>query len=465
MASNGFYRFAFQGEDSNTLSDSLYVVDSMRYTGNERGIARRALVNKCAKQSASMAYAIGEAVVFNSALDIADDDTGLSNLIAYLKRAFLPYYVEADANKFVVINSTGDGIVFRSLNSATTSVGGIIILASAAEVIEAINNEKAITPLALGRDKANGVAPLTANRKVPSDNLPQVTSGVMGIIEMALVSDVTAGTSAYKAISPSTLGKGKANGVAPLDGDIKVSMSYLHTNEALGLPTLGSDLKILDSFIRDASLSASGKMYIASETELEEGIVTNKAVTPFLIKKGKASGLAPLDSNTKVPLAYFILSGVTAGSYYNVTVDQYGRVTNGSNDINASALTSGVFPIARHPISAIAPGTYNRVSVDVYGHVTSGFVQSSDNMVPKWSARVARSLNTVYVAATNGYLHCSLIYGYLYINDVNMITYDWNSKSVQDTFVFPIKAGDTYKFTGNSSGDGGTAFRYFVPVQ
>ena len=51
---------------------------------------------------------------------------------------------------------------------------------------------------------------------------------------------------------------------------------------------------------------------------------------------GAASGVAPLDSSSKIAVTYFPTSGATAGTYKSVTVDTYGRVTAGTNPTTLS---------------------------------------------------------------------------------------------------------------------------------
>lgn len=54
-------------------------------------------------------------------------------------------------------------------------------------------------------------------------------------------------------------------------------------------------------------------------------------------------------------------SGVAAGTYRSVTVDEKGRVVAGSNPTTYT-----------HPSSGVTAGTYKSVTVNAQGHVTSG---------------------------------------------------------------------------------------------
>lgn len=385
MAQNQFLRFAFSGASLNLLTDAQYAVDNMRYVGNERGVARRKLVNKVLKQSASMSYAIGEAVVYASSLDIADDNEGLQNLIDYLKRVFLPPYTLGDANKFVVVNSTGDGIVYRTINYANENEAGIIMLATYQDVTTATNTLKSVTPGVLLKAKANGVCPLGANTKVPSQYLPSVDDGIPGLVEGANITEVNAGNIINKFVSPGTLLKNKAGGVCPLDASIKIPIANLYTDVVNGVPILDSSGLVKNAELPKAAVNTQGILYLASESEVATGTETSKAITPYTLLKGKANGVCPLNSNIKFDLAYHPNSGVTAGTYARTTINATGHVTGADNNLDASWLTSGTFPIARHPSSGISEGTYSKVTVNAYGHVTGGSSYSSDSMLPNWN--------------------------------------------------------------------------------
>lgn len=405
MAQNQFLRFAFSGASLNLLTDAQYAVDNMRYVGNERGVARRKLVNKVLKQSASMSYAIGEAVVYASSLDIADDNEGLQNLIDYLKRVFLPPYTLGDANKFVVVNSTGDGIVYRTINYANENEAGIIMLATYQDVTTATNTLKSVTPATLRKGLSNGVAPLGANTKVPSQYLPSVDDGVAGLVSPANINEVNAATINNKYVSPATLLKGKANGVCTLDAEIKVPISSLYYNVANGIAPTDNNNLVPQANLPIASISTKGIVNIATEQEVVAGTEPNKVITPYLLMKGKANGVCPLGSDGKFLIGYHPNSGVSASTYARVSVNATGHVTSGDNNLNADWLTSGTFPIARHPGSGVNAGTYGVVYVNSYGHVTSGTAFSAVTMRPYTNGFYwVNCRYTWWTAPANGYV-------------------------------------------------------------
>ena len=485
MAQNLFLRFAFQGANLNLLTDAQYQVDNMRYVGNERGIARRQLVNKTLKQGASMAYALGEAVVFASGLDIADDGDGLNNLIEYLKKVFLPPYIEADANKFLRINSTGTGIVFTTIEYATPIIAGLIRQSTQAQVDAAVDDLTSVTPATLRKGLSNGVAPLGANTKVPSQYLPSVDDGVAGLVGPANINEVNAATINNKYVSPATLLKGKANGVCTLDAAIKVPISSLYYNVANGIAPTDSNNLIPQANLPIASISTRGIINIATEQEVVAGTEPNKAITPYLLMKGKANGVCPLGSDSKFLIGYHPNSGVSAGTYARVSVNATGHVTSGDNNLNAGWLTSGTFSIARHPASGVPAGTYSRVTVNSTGHVTGyGYVptqyqlQLPSAIVPLWSG--VYSVYNYYLPFTNRVAGQGLTVGWnftFYNGEVNTTIYcyigsssggtdllvgsislgrKWNGYtadySISNT-VYPSWSGGTYFYVRTSSSD------------
>lgn len=58
-------------------------------------------------------------------------------------------------------------------------------------------------------------------------NNPEASEEVAGIIQVASSSDVNLAESSKKAVTPLSLGKGQANGVAKLDGDAKIPFNSL----------------------------------------------------------------------------------------------------------------------------------------------------------------------------------------------------------------------------------------------
>ena len=68
---------------------------------------------------------------------------------------------------------------------------------------------------------------VTAESHTHQIKLPDATDSAKGVVQLATQGEVNAGTNAIKVITPATLGKGKANGVASLDANSKIITSQL----------------------------------------------------------------------------------------------------------------------------------------------------------------------------------------------------------------------------------------------
>ena len=110
--------------------------------------------------------------------------------------------------------------------------------------------------------------------------------------------------------------------------------------------------------------------------------VTTSAISGSLTFTGDVTGTGSTGSSTALTLA---ASGVTAGSYTysSITVDAKGRVTSASSGAapvttsvaaTSPILTSGATGsiTLSHATSGVTAGTYNNVTVNSLGHVTSG---------------------------------------------------------------------------------------------
>lgn len=77
-------------------------------------------------------------------------------------------------------------------------------------------------------------------------------------------------------------------------------------------------------------------------------------------------------------------SGVTAGTYNSVTVDQKGRVVAASNvntsqttDLSGDVIGSGIGSVVTNlSLTGVAPGIYDRVTVDAKGRIVAGTVET-----------------------------------------------------------------------------------------
>jgi phage-related tail fiber protein len=128
-------------------------------------------------------------------------------------------------------------------------------------------------------------------------------------------------------------------------GDLKINRNYLFKYDGTYFVLIGSNLADQISIVGTASNFVS----ISASNVLQD------------------SGVA-------------ILSGVTTGSYNKVQIDQYGRVTGGSqiayqtvSSISGSSIMSNTTGSeVRHNYSGITSGSYSKIQVDPFGHVTAG---------------------------------------------------------------------------------------------
>jgi len=82
-----------------------------------------------------------------------------------------------------------------------------------------------------------------------------------------------------------------------------------------------------------------------------------------------------------------ILIDVTTGSYNQIEIDEYGRVTTGSfisggiSEISGSKVMSDTTgSVVKHNISDVVSGSYNQIEVDTYGHIVSGSITAGGGL-------------------------------------------------------------------------------------
>ena len=173
-----------------------------------------------------------------------------------------------------------------------------------------------------------------------------------------------------------------ASGVA-MSGDAAIS-----NTGNLQLSSVGAGVTSGSQYTK---VTVDGKGRVTSATQLNNTDVTNAlGYTPTnLVSVSSPLAITGGSSN---PVISLNLSGVTSGVYPKVTVDQWGRVTSGANLTNADITfglgfspmnsVSSTSPItltggASNPIIGLAPsgvvsGLYPKVTVDQWGRVTSG---------------------------------------------------------------------------------------------
>jgi phage-related tail fiber protein len=236
---------------------------------------------------------------------------------------------------------------------------------------------------------------------------------------------------------------------SPLDG--VTSVNGLTGTVSLTLSDIGGNIPLtkLPSFIGDISSSAGSNVLTLSASGVTAGTYNQVTVDA----KGRVTSASNIDVVTRDAgqLAYGILpaerlpqfsspdiyssagtnvlnlsqTGVSPGTYNNVTVDSKGRVISASNEqyynTNASTLDTGTLPIARLPAfvgdittsvgsnstvlsnTGVVAGTYNNVTVDRKGRVTAG-TTTAVYTTAQVDTKLAAKLDVSKANQANGYV-------------------------------------------------------------
>lgn len=177
--------------------------------------------------------------------------------------------ITAEAVKSIV---AGNGLTSSGTDTVTISLG---------------------TPSASGSGSntygSNGV---TTNSHTHQISLPDATDSVKGVIELATDAEATAGTNTTCAINAKQLAAAKQSAIDSAKVTIQTS------NGITGGSATAENSFALSGV--DASTTAKGVVQLATQDEVNTGANTTKVITPATLGKGKASGVASLDSNSKI---------------------------------------------------------------------------------------------------------------------------------------------------------------------
>ena len=270
--------------------------------------------------------------------------------------------------KFNVVNSpaaSGDEISFintvsqganggisatkKTVRSASTTQTGVVQLATDDEVNTGTDNTKVITPATLGKGKASGVASLDANSKIITSQLPDYLLGQ--VMYGGNASTVAATT----IVSPSDSLKTKKNITVT---SISIENSATSTKDN----TYGyKDMEGV-YFICQASGTFAGNSFetgdwIISTGSAWEKIDNTDAVTSVNGQTGTVNITRVNEAGTADKLKTARTIALTGDATGSTTFD--GSI---NKDINVTLANTGVMP-----------GTYNNVKVDAKGRVTTGF--------------------------------------------------------------------------------------------
>lgn len=177
--------------------------------------------------------------------------------------------ITAEAVKSIV---AGDGLTSSGTDTVTISLG---------------------TPSASGSgSNTYGSNSVTADSHTHQINLPDASTSAKGVIELATDAEATAGTDTTRAINAKQLAAAKQSAIDSAKVTIQTS------NGITGGSTTPGNSFTLSGV--DASTAAKGVVQLATQNEVNTGTDTKKVITPATLGKGKASGVASLDANSKI---------------------------------------------------------------------------------------------------------------------------------------------------------------------
>ena len=118
------------------------------------------------------------------------------------------------------------------------------------------------------------------------------TTDTPGVIELATDAEATAGTDTTRAINAKQLAAAKQSAINSAKVTIQTS------NGITGGSTTPGNSFALSGV--DALTTAKGVVQLATQDEVNAGTDAKKVITPATLRKGKASGVASLDANSKI---------------------------------------------------------------------------------------------------------------------------------------------------------------------
>lgn len=156
--------------------------------------------------------------------------------------------------------------------------------------------------ISLGTPSASGYSGSDANTYGSNDvtaeshthqiKLPDASESAKGVIELATDAEATAGTDTTRAINAKQLAAAKQSAINSAKVTIQTS------NGITGGSTTPGNSFTLSGV--DALTTAKGVVQLATQDEVNTGTDAKKVITPATLRKGKASGVASLDANSKI---------------------------------------------------------------------------------------------------------------------------------------------------------------------
>lgn len=233
---------------------------------------------------------------------------------------------------------------------ALTTAKGVVQLATQDEVNAGTDAKKVITPATLRKGKASGVASLDANSKIITSQLPDYLLGQVmyggNASEVATTTTISPSdslktkknitTTSISIVNSATSTDPNKYGYKDMEGVYFICQAkgtFAETSFEKGdwIISTGAKWEKIDN--TDAVKSVNGKIGDVNITRVNEAGTADKLKTARTIAlTGDATGSTTFDGSANEDINVTLANtGVTAGTYNNVTVDAKGRVVSASN--------------------------------------------------------------------------------------------------------------------------------------
>ena len=227
--------------------------------------------------------------------------------------------ISADAIKSIVagngLTSTGTDTVTISLGTPSASGSGSNTYGSNSVTAESHTHQ---IKLPDATDSAKGVVQLAADNDTTSTNkavTPKQLETARKNAEVSITAGngLTGGGTGHSLSvamgTPSTVNQNSTNSTTATSHTHKLEFNTVNSPAASGneisfIDTVsqGADggISATKKTVRSASTTQTGVVQLATQNEVNTGTDTTKVITPATLGKGKASGVASLDSNSKI---------------------------------------------------------------------------------------------------------------------------------------------------------------------
>ena len=247
---------------------------------------------------------------------------------------------------------------------------------------------------------------LTATSHTHQISLPDASTTAKGVIEIATDTEATTGTDTTRAINAKQLAAAKQDAIDSAKVTIQTSNGITG-----GSATAGNSFTLSGV---DALTTAKGVVQLATQSEVNAGTNTRKVITPATLGKGKASGVASLDENSKIissQLPDYLLgqvmyggNAIAIGGNADIAVSSSLKAKKG---ITADVIT--IHPTASEPEGGINYGYAQLEGVyfiaqrtGTLGDVTGGITYDKGDWIISTGEAWAKIDNTDAVKSVNG---------------------------------------------------------------